>query len=223
MITGCSVIHELNFTHAFHSSTAVFQEREELQTNSITMPEYLTDEALAQQIISGNSSLMAELVNRHSDRLFLIIRRMTPSRTVAEDVLQDTWLLVVRKFHQYDPSRPLIPWLTRIAMNCSRNYWRKERWRRFWRSTDETGESVEISDRSGEQELVSEDQRMDMDNALARLSVKLREVVVLKFYSGLTQDEIAEVLKIPSGTVKSRLHLALAKLRQVLEGVKVSV
>jgi RNA polymerase sigma-70 factor (ECF subfamily) len=59
--------------------------------------------------------------------------------------------------------------------------------------------------------------RMDVSRALAKLPHKFREVIVLKFYSGLTQEEIARVLKVPDGTVKSRLHYALGKLRRRLE------
>lgn len=60
-------------------------------------------------------------------------------------------------------------------------------------------------------------EELDISRALSHLSLKLREVVVLKFYSGLTQEEIARVLNVPTGTVKSRLHGALGRLRDYFD------
>lgn len=65
------------------------------------------NEALVTQIQAGQQDLMADLVRQHSDRLFAVILRMVQSHSTAEDILQNTWVRVIRKFHQYDPSRPL--------------------------------------------------------------------------------------------------------------------
>jgi RNA polymerase sigma factor (sigma-70 family) len=164
----------------------------------------------------GQKDFFSALVIQHSDRLFRIILRLIQSRNTAEDILQDTWVNAIRKFHQYDPSRPISAWLTKIAVNRCRDYWRRGRLQGFRKQTlnskrlDESADMV-TADSSGEVE-----KHIDISEALMTLSHKLREVVVLKFYSGLTHEEIAQVLDVPSGTVKSRLYFALTKLRKHL-------
>jgi RNA polymerase sigma factor (sigma-70 family) len=192
-----------------------------ITNETIKAGEYSEDEALARQIQSGRLDLMVLLVRRHSDRLFRIILHMVPAHNAAEDILQDTWVRVIRKIHQYNTSFPLSTWLTSITLNQCRDYWRRERLRNFWKRSD-TAEGTD-----GTEMIPAPDSnpgiesRMDVSRALAKLPQKFREVVVLKFYSGLTQEEIARVLKVPDGTVKSRLHYALGKLRRRLENKEV--
>ena len=159
---------------------------------------------------------IGELVRLHSNRLFLIILRMVQSYGVAEDLLQDTWIKVVKKLHQHDPARPFPPWLTQIAVNRCRDYWRK-------RGRQESINPVGTSDKieavgSGERQDIQAkiETRYIAQKALMCLSPKLREVVVLKFYSGFSGEEIAGILKLPVGTVKSRLNTALEKMRSHL-------
>lgn len=177
----------------------------------------LTDEALVRQIQAGRQDLIAELVHQHSDRLFAIIRCMVQSHSTAEDILQNTWVRVIRKFHQYDPSQPFVPWLTQIAINCCRDHWRRERLRQFWRLSSHSEKSKVIDSYLAAESQEAVDEQIEVSKALATLSPKLREVIVLKFYSGFTHDEIAEVLRVPSGTVKSRLSYALFNLRKYFE------
>jgi len=186
--------------------------------------QFPSDEAIANQISSGSIDQIDLLVNRYSDRLFRIILRLTQSHGASEDILQDTWIKVMRKIHQYDSSRPFFSWLMRIAVNGCRDYWRKEHRRRIWKNSF-------LSSKNGgsklEETFIQEDNEMRenqvmISHALSKISQKLREVVVLKFYNGMTYEEIAQVLDIPAGTVKSRLHYALNKLKDhlILEGVK---
>lgn len=175
------------------------------------------NEALATQIQAGRQDLMAELVRQHSDRLFAVILRMVQSHSTAEDILQNTWVRVIRKFHQYDPSRPFVPWLTRIALNCCRDFWRRERLRQFLSLSSHSEKPEVLDSKIAPESQKALDQQIEVSKALATLSPKLREVVVLKFYSGLTHDEIAEVLRISAGTVKSRLNYALFNLRKYFD------
>jgi len=185
--------------------------------------QFPSDEAIANQICSGRVDQVDLLVNRYSDRLFRIILRLIQSQGAAEDILQETWIKVIRKIHQYDPSRPFFSWLTRIAVNGCRDYWRKER-RRFWKQSSVINKN---GDSKLEETYIQEDFEMRenqelVSKALMKISQKLREVVVLKFFNGMTYEEIAQVLDIPAGTVKSRLHYALSKLRDhlLLEGAE---
>jgi RNA polymerase sigma-70 factor (ECF subfamily) len=185
--------------------------------------QFPTDEVIAYQISSGRIDQVDLLVNRYSDRLFRIILRLTQSYGAAEDILQDTWIKVMRKIHQYDPSRPFFSWLTRIAVNGCRDYWRKER-RRIWKhhsAIHEDGDS-NLEETYIQEDFEMQENRVMVSRALMKISQKLREVVVLKFFNGMTYEEIAQVLDIPAGTVKSRLHYALFKLRDhlIFEGAE---
>lgn len=172
-----------------------------------------SDSILARQIQDGRSALIGTFIRKHSDTLYLIILRMVQSPHAAEDILQDTWVLVMRKFHQYDPLRPIVPWLIKIAVNCCRSYWRKEHLRSIFKlkEVSENTKSLEPKPETDAHSALETHVMAEM--ALQTLSRSLREVVVLKFYSGLTNEEIANVLKIPVGTVKSRMNYALTKMR----------
>jgi RNA polymerase sigma-70 factor, ECF subfamily len=218
---SCSVISStsewsswLNVAYPAHGSTVKIKNQ-----NDVADVENCTDEFLVKRITTGASDLMAELIKRHSQRLFLLIRRMTPARQIAEDLLQETWLKVIKNFHSFDSNRPFSPWLTRIAVNCCREYWRKEKLRRlianspyeFRRSTPLLTDMTPTP---------TPDIQVEISSALLSLPQRSREVIVLKFYSGMTQAEISQVLNIPEGTVKSRLHSALQKLRRKLKAEK---
>lgn len=175
------------------------------------------NEALVTQIQAGRQDLMADLVRQHSDRLFAVILRMVQSHSTAEDILQNTWVRVIRKFHQYDPSRPFVPWLTQIAINCCRDFWRRERLRQFLSLSSHSEKPEVLDPKIATESQKALGQQIEVSKALANLSPKLREVIVLKFYSDLTHDEIAEVLRISAGTVKSRLNYALFNLRKYFD------
>lgn len=176
----------------------------------------LVDAACIRQIKAGRPDLIEPLVRKHSDRLYHIILRIVQSPAAAEDLLQDTWVLVMRNLHRFDITRPLIPWLTQIAVNACRSYWRKEKLRSLLKPA-KISESIRsspsdlASDISREVEVKTLAQR-----ALENLSPRLREMIVLKFYSGLTHEEVAEALKIPIGTAKSRLNFAMVKMRDYI-------
>jgi len=183
----------------------------------LNQSDFSEDESLARQIQSGRKDLMAVLIRQHSDRLFRIILHMVPAHNAAEDILQDTWVRVVHKFHQYKASYPLSSWLSSIALNLCRDHWRRERLRSFWKRSDAADGTDGTERIPAPDSNPGIESRIDVSGALAKLPQKYREVVVLKFFSGLTQEEIARVLKIPDGTVKSRLHYALDILRRHLE------
>jgi len=189
----------------------------------MNVPSELSDEALVLSIRQGQHELAGELVRRHSPRLFLLIARLVRSRTLAEDVLQDTWIRVIRSLRRYDVRRPFYPWLTRIAVNRCRDHWRRERIRSLlpWRRADADDDLVEqVADLGSGSE---PETPVAVQKALLRLSPKLRETVVMKFYSGMTHDEIAEALGAPPGTIKRRLQLALTTLRAEFDGREVQI
>jgi RNA polymerase sigma-70 factor (ECF subfamily) len=175
------------------------------------------DAACVRQIKAGRTDLIELLVRKHSDRLYHIILRLVQSPAAAEDLLQDTWMLVMRNLHKFDTAYPLTPWLTQIAVNACRSYWRRERLRNLLKSA-KVGERIGRSQAEPASDVPRDVEIKKLAQAaLQSLSPLLREIVVLKFYSGLTYEEIAEALKIPAGTAKSRLNFALIKMRDVIQ------
>jgi len=178
------------------------------------------DAVLIRQIRAGHTDLIEILIRKHSDRLYHIILQIVQSPAAAEDLLQDTWLLVIRNLHRFDPAYPFSPWVTRIAVNACRSHWRKEKLRNLLKSGRikpeiKTSASILASDVSREVEF-----KNLARSALKSLPQRLREIVVLRFYSGLTYEEIAEALKIPLGTAKSRLNFALMKMHEFIQSEK---
>jgi RNA polymerase sigma-70 factor (ECF subfamily) len=175
------------------------------------------DAACICQIKAGRPDLIELLVRKHSDRLYHIILRMVQSPAAAEDLLQDTWVLVMRNLHKFDTAYPLLPWLTQIAVNACRSYWRKEKPKSLLKPAKISERiSPSSSDLASDISREVEVKKLAQE-ALKGLSPRLREIVVLKFYSGLTYEEVAEALKIPIGTAKSRLNFALMKMRDFIQ------
>ena len=200
----------------------LFLTHAKIETEQINTGKLMHTNKSCEQVITGRVNadrykIIDSLIRAYSDRLFRIISRMAHSHTAAEDILQDTWVLVMRKFHLYDPSRPIFPWLTRIAVNCCRSYWRHEHLRSFFKRADIYEKTKGLLHGKEQDVPYAVENRHLALEVLERLSLRLREVVVLKFYSGLTYEEMAEVLKTPVGTIKSRLNYAINKMREIFD------
>jgi RNA polymerase sigma-70 factor (ECF subfamily) len=155
----------------------------------------------------GDGDAFELLVQRYRQRLFaFLLRRASASGT--EDLFQETWLRVVRARQSFDPSRRFSTWLFQIANNLCRDGAR--------RSAVEAREQKRLqsgADLRGGSESTALDAKLEARQRLARLPERLREVLVLRFFEDLGEREIAEIVGIPQGTVKSRLHAAVRALR----------
>lgn len=169
------------------------------------------DALLMQEAAGGALDAFSALIRRHQDPLVNFFRRMGV-RTESEDLVQETFVRLYRTRERYRPSARFTTYLYVIARNVLADHGR--RWFRRERLRESLVREVEaagvVTPQAGG--------RMDVEEALGRLSPKLRSVVVLNVYQGLKQDEIAEVLGIPRGTVKSRMNLALRALKEFFDG-----
>lgn len=134
---------------------------------------------------------------------------LTKSKELADDITQETFIQVFRKYHTYDSSKPLQPWLYKIAVNTTRNMLRKQKWLKFWGQIPES-HSLDLMENS----ILKNEEEGELWKAVNDLSLISREIIVLHFYSGLKLKEISDCLGIPLGTCKSRLNSALHKLRR---------
>jgi RNA polymerase sigma-70 factor (ECF subfamily) len=180
-----------------------------------------TDEQLLEAYRTGEAGAFRTLIERHQDELLRFLIRLTGSRSAAEDVFQETFLQVHLSADTFDATRRFRPWLFTIAANKARDHLRK----RARRQTLDLSAPVPGSDsRSGatfvdlmEVDIPPPDSAMDaaerdrmVQEAIDRLPWSLKEILLLAYFQRLSYAQIADELQIPLGTVKSRLHSAVA-------------
>ena len=166
-----------------------------------------TDEELIAAVARGESRALEELIRRWETPLFRFIARHTGGRDV-DDLYQETWLRVVRSAHRFHPERRFSTWLFQIAVNLCRDFHR--------RPPPEPHDPAGLDDVAAGDPAV--DARLDARRLLAALPEGQRSVVVLRYFHDLSEDAVAEILRCPRGTVKSRLHAALARLAALARG-----
>lgn len=179
-------------------------------------PDTLPDEDLARAIQRGDARALNTLVERHHASLLGYLYRMTGGdRPLAEDLVQETFLRVLRSIRQYHSAQRFKPWLYTIATNLARDHFKRADTRR----TDpiQTGTLSLPDPNQPEPTFLAHDDARQVIAALAQLPDLQRETVILRYYQDLSLAEIAETLNIPVGTVKSRLSIGLNRLKDLLE------
>jgi RNA polymerase sigma-70 factor, ECF subfamily len=185
-----------------------------------------SDEQLMLSFKSGEAAAFATLVNRHRSAVFRFILRSVGQPQRAEDVLQETWLKVVRSSHEYEAKAKFTTWLYTIARNLCVDHSRRESSRRFDESLDspvgEEMNGVTLKDTVVDERVSTEltvhhlKLRPLIEAALNRLPEEQREVFVLREYQGIGFKEIAQIVQVNENTVKSRMRYALESLRKSL-------
>lgn len=177
--------------------------------------------------MSGDSGAWAEMVRTHHKRVYALCYRFTGNSTDAEDLTQDVFLKIYSNLASFDAGRGSLPvWITTMTRNLLVDNFRRTRNQRATSSLDEGWDSVEdlkpidrLTARGASQhDLVAQKELSKMvQDALARVSVELREAVILRDLQDMDYKEIAQVLGIPEGTVKSRISRGRAELARLLE------
>jgi len=162
------------------------------------------DETLMAAVALGDGTALAELCRRWEQPLFRLLARQTGGRDV-DDLYQETWLRVVRAAGRFTRGRPFRPWLFQIAINCCRDWSRRRR-------VDPLAHAAEAASEPSDRGNAQLDAALDAERLLATLPEAQRDVVILRYYHDLPEGEVAEILGCPPGTVKSRLHHAIARL-----------
>jgi RNA polymerase sigma-70 factor (ECF subfamily) len=178
-----------------------------------------TDESLAFAVQQGKEADMNELVERYYEAILRYLYRICGGRqTLAEDMVQETFLRMMRGIVSYDPKRPFKPWLYAIASNIARNYFQRADTKR----TDNPAEDADFADEHllPEIAVMQSEHSQEVSNAIMQLAEHYRAVVVLFYFEELAQKDIAQILGIPVGTVKSRLSNGLKQLRAMLETIE---
>ena len=186
-----------------------------------------SDEELLARFCKGETEAFGALVRRYEKELYGYLRRYVGDADLAEDVFQNTFLQVYTKGRQFEEGRSVRPWLYAIATNQAIDALRKAG-RHPMVSLDRPAESGPGDDpppslvdalpgsEAGPLEKAQARERHERVRAsVDRLPETLKQVLLLAYYQGMKYRDIADVLGIPVGTVKSRLHAALVKLQQI--------
>jgi RNA polymerase sigma-70 factor, ECF subfamily len=182
----------------------------------------ITDQAVVERVLAGDMDAFSILVDRYQDRIYSAVLNYVSNRDDAVDITQEAFVKAYSKLRGFNAGSAFYTWLYRIAINAAIDFLRKRKSRPQDSLDDEKYTDVgfePVSMDSGsdpEKVVVRSEQIRVMRKAISSLSDKLRSAVVLHDVEGLSQEEVAEILRVPVGTVKSRVSRARAELRYLL-------
>lgn len=175
-----------------------------------------TDSELTALARDGDETAFREILGRYRFRIMAICVRMLKNQTEAEEAAQDSFVKIYLHLSDYDPNRSFAPWAAGIAINECRDRLRaRSRFKRIFRETPE-GE-IERSHQSSGEDSENRERLETVEKVIQQLPEKLKEVLILKAYGEYSYEEIADALRIRTGTVMSRLFRAREKLTEALK------
>jgi RNA polymerase sigma-70 factor (ECF subfamily) len=179
-----------------------------------------TDAELARDALAGSEAAYRELVARYASPAVNFIYRIVRDRALAEDLAQEGFLRVYQRLDTYDPARKFSSWFFQVLRNITIDHLRVHRLptASLDALADEGHQAAGVDRASASPEELTGQRELAsmMSAALHRLRPEYRQVVVLRYQEGLTHPEIAEILGVPSGTVKTYLHRARKELAGIL-------
>jgi RNA polymerase sigma-70 factor, ECF subfamily len=164
----------------------------------------------------GDRSALDELLRRHYDRVHAVCRRIAGSSRDADDAAQEAMIGIVRGLAKFDGRSTFSTWAYRIATNAALDELRRRRRRPALHAVPDDGSPPQTTDPTAERQVEAVLDRSSLDGALAGLADDFRTAVVLRDVADLDYAEIAEVLQIPVGTVKSRIARGRSQLAETL-------
>jgi RNA polymerase sigma-70 factor (ECF subfamily) len=188
------------------------------------------DRKLAAQAAKGRDAAFRELLCRYERPVFSLVFRMVRDRALAEDLAQETFIRAFRAIGSYNPRYKFSSWIFKIANNHTIDYLRKRRLDTV--SIDGsphavTGEEeaqtrlvVESTGEGPDQYVEQRELGSQIEQAIGELRPEYRTVVLLRHIEGHSYEEIADIMDLPLGTVKTYLHRARAELKGLLAGVE---
>jgi len=181
----------------------------------------LTDAELLARYAAGEESAFREIVSRYKNSLYAFLRQFLNRQDLVEDIFQETFLQLFTSRESFDETRPLRPWLFTIAANKAKDALRK--WQRT--SAVPIGTMADSEDLSFDdmlntissdstvpyEELEKNETASRVGQIVANMPENLREILILAYFNKFSYKQMAQILSIPIGTVKSRLHTAVGR------------
>ncbi len=182
----------------------------------------LSDQKLLNQYLSGDQSAISSLIERHKRRVREYIHMMVKDDDVTDDIFQETFIKAIRVIDEgrYIDNGKFLSWILRIAHNQVIDYFRTCKQNKQVNESD-TGYnilgSLRFAEKTIEDELVSSQIEQDVRNLVELLPKEQREVVMMRYYSGLSFKEIAEQTDVSINTALGRMRYALINLRRMIK------
>ena len=180
-----------------------------------------SDEELIERLQHGDLVAFDQIVRRYKDQLLNFVHRFIGNQEIAEDVVQETFLRVYRNRHAYRRVAKFSTWIYTIAGNLARTELRKKKRRRLFSLSDigVDDKDYEISNDDYNPEAHTDTELHDkiIQREVDKLSPKFKEVIILRDIQELAYEEIAQILRVPIGTVKSRVNRARLRLASRLK------
>ena len=182
----------------------------------------LSDQVLLNSYISGDKSAISQLIERHSRRVKEYIRMMVKDDDVADDIFQETFIKAVRVIDEgrYADNGKFLSWILRIAHNQVIDYFRARKQQKLVNEAD-AGYNVlgtlRFAEPTVEDEMVATQISSDVRRLIDQLPDEQREVVMMRYYSGLSFKDIAEQTGVSINTALGRMRYALINLRKLIK------
>jgi RNA polymerase sigma-70 factor (ECF subfamily) len=179
-----------------------------------------SDDELAQRAARGDDRAFAELVGRHKEPLYRLLRRYTGDPEDAYEAAHEAFIAAWGALSRYDPSRPFGAWLRTIAINKARDRGRRALVRRILFGTKalEDSEAMDVADPAAgaEQDVADRQRRARLDRAIATLPPQLKAPLILTAFDGLSQQAAGKVLGVSAKTIETRVYRARKLLAERL-------
>jgi RNA polymerase sigma-70 factor (ECF subfamily) len=184
--------------------------------------------ALVRRCIAGDAAAWEEIVRQHSRRIYNICYRFTGSAENADDLAQEVFIKMYRTLASFDPAKgAFTTWITTMTRNLLVDHFRKTKQDRATDSLDAglgdeedsatLGDRIQDSGLSAEERVQRRETQEMVQKAIQKLSPELREAVILRDLQDMDYKEIAQALKVPEGTVKSRINRGRMELAKLLQ------
>ncbi len=178
-----------------------------------------SEQEIINRFITGDKEAFGQLVEIYKDGLYIFLRRFLNQPDIAEEVFQETFLQLYTSRGSFDPTRPLRPWLFTIAANKARDALRKKQ-RQHTMSIGAIAEPSELSiddvvnvltsyEITPYDEVESAETAGQVRDIVEEMPPNLKEILILAYFEQFSYKQMAQILSIPIGTVKSRLHTAI--------------
>lgn len=178
------------------------------------------DQQLIRRTLDGQTETFGHVIRKYQDRLYNSMVQILRNESEAEDVVQDAFVLAFTKLSSFKGNSAFFTWLYRIAYNVAITRLRRRKSNVSLDGKDDAGK-LDFPDAgpAPEDRMHQEEQATQLNQAMARLSQEHRAILILREMDELDYDAISEVLDLPIGTVRSRLHRARGHLREHLEAI----
>lgn len=191
----------------------------------------MNDVQLLERYAAGDEGAFQELVSQYKDSVYAFLRRFLNDRDLVDDVFQETFLQLYVSRDSFDQSKPLRPWLFTIAANKAKDALRRAKridstnlgsmFDGEENSIDDVLNTLDHDDHMPYDDLIRDETAAAVKRVIARMPVRLREILILAYFHKFSYAEISGILGVPVGTVKSRLHTAVGRFAEDWNAIQI--